>query len=56
MNLTAANLQGSEKDPVWYELYQAKAEYGLKELSPKSIDELLHRMLEDDALFQLYFK
>jgi sphingomyelin phosphodiesterase len=46
MNLTDANLKGSEVDPIWFELYQAKEEYGLADLTP----------LTDDALFQLYFK
>lgn len=56
MNLTDANLKGSEVDPVWFELYQAKQEYGLDDLSPQSMDALFQRMVTDDALFQLYFK
>lgn len=56
MNLTDANLKGSEVDPVWFELYQAKQEYGLDDLSPQSMDTLFQRMVTDDALFQLYFK
>ena len=56
MNLTAANLQGPGRNPVWFELYQAKKEYGLTDLSPKSMDNFFQRMLNDDALFQLYFK
>ncbi|KZS08591.1 Acid sphingomyelinase phosphodiesterase 3a-like protein [Daphnia magna] len=56
MNLTDANLKGAEVEPVWTELYQAKQEYGLTDLSPQSMDALFQRMLTDDALFQLYFK
>jgi sphingomyelin phosphodiesterase len=56
MNLTDANLKGSEVDPIWFELYQAKEEYELADLTPQSMDELFQRMLTDDALFQLYFK
>ena len=56
MNLTDANLKGSEVDPIWFELYQAKEEYGLADLTTQSMDELFQRMLTDDALFQLYFK
>ncbi|XP_046446656.1 sphingomyelin phosphodiesterase-like [Daphnia pulex] len=56
MNLTDSNLKGSEVDPVWFELYQAKQEYGLDDLSPQSMDTLFQRMVTDDALFQLYFK
>lgn len=55
-NLTEANLQGSAVSPVWFELYQAKQEYGLADLTPASMDGLFQRMLTDDALFQLYFK
>ncbi|XP_046645796.1 sphingomyelin phosphodiesterase-like [Daphnia pulicaria] len=56
MNLTDANQKGSEVDPVWYELYQAKQEYNLTDLTPQSMDELFQRMKADDALFQLYYK
>lgn len=56
MNLTEANQRGSEAAPVWSELYQAKQEYGLTDLTPQSMDMLFQRMLTDDALFQLYFK
>jgi hypothetical protein len=56
MNLTDANQQGSEVDPVWFELYQAKQEYKLTDLTPQSMDDLFHRMKADDALFQLYYK
>ncbi len=55
-NLTEANLQGSSVSPVWFELYQAKQEYGLADLTPASMDGLFQRMLTDDAFFQLYFK
>ena len=56
MNLTDANLKGSGVDPVWFELYGAKQEYGIDDLSPQSMDTLFQRMVTDDALFQLYFK
>ena len=58
MNLTAANLQGPSLDQStsWVELYSAKKEYGLSDLSPASMDSLFQKMLIDDALFQLYFK
>lgn len=56
MNLTAANEQGPDQEPHWFELYRAKEEYGLKDLSPNSVEQLLHRMLEEDDLFNLYFK
>jgi sphingomyelin phosphodiesterase len=56
MNLTEANEKGPMHLPEWFELYQAKKEYALADLSPKEIDEFFSRMLNDDALFQLYFK
>ena len=55
-NLTAANQLGSAQNPIWYQLYQAKSEYGLSDLSPQSMDDFFQRMLTDDALVQLYFK
>ena len=55
-NLTAANIQGSKSSPVWFELYRASTDYGLNDLSPISMDSLLTRMLEDDNLFQKYFR
>jgi len=56
MNLTVANEFGANRDPVWFELYQAKKEYGLADLSPASMDDLFNRMLTNDSLFQLYVK
>ncbi len=56
MNLTVANEFGANRDPVWFELYQAKKEYGLADLSPASMSDLLDRMLNNDSLFQLYVK
>ncbi|KZS07062.1 Uncharacterized protein APZ42_029601 [Daphnia magna] len=56
MNLTLANLKGPTHLPEWFELYQAKKEYALTDLSPKTVDGFFSRMLDDDALFQLYFK
>lgn len=58
MNLTAANLaaRSQKSEPQWAELYQARKEYGLKDLSPKQLDSFLNRMVSDSALSQLYFK
>ena len=56
MNLTQANQKGPMHLPEWFELYQAKKEYVLTDLSPKTVDDFFSRMLNDDALFQLYFK
>lgn len=56
MNLTEANSRGPEAEPLWYELYSAKTEYGLADLSPASMDNLLRRMLTDDDLFNVYFR
>lgn len=54
MNLTDANLQGPTHEPEWFEMYQAKKEYNLRDLSPKSVDDFFQRMLTDDELFQKY--
>ncbi|XP_046446658.1 sphingomyelin phosphodiesterase-like [Daphnia pulex] len=54
MNLTVANADPSIS-PVWFELYQAKQDYGLTDLSPRSMDVFYQRLVTDDALFQLYF-
>lgn len=56
INLTAANSIGSSEDPVWFELYHAKNEYDLVDLSPDSMNKFFHRMLVDDILFEKYFK
>ena len=56
MNLTVANQEGANRDPVWFELYQAKKEYGLTDLSPASMNELFNQLVTNDELFQLYVK
>ncbi|XP_057370154.1 sphingomyelin phosphodiesterase-like [Daphnia carinata] len=56
MNLTLANLRGPTHLPEWFELYQAKKEYALTDLNPNTVDSFFSRMLDNDALFQLYFK
>ena len=56
MNLTKANEVGPTQPPEWFDLYSAKSEYSMKDLSPKSIDNLFTRMLKDSELFNLYFK
>ena len=56
MNLTAANGLGSSVDPVWFELYRAKQEYDLEDLSSESMNAFFHRMLADEELFQRYFR
>lgn len=40
MNLTVANEEGPDRDPIiWFELYQAKKEYSLTDLSPTSMND-----------------
>ena len=56
MNLTEANLLGPTEDPLWFKLYEAKEEYGLPDLSAKSIDGLVNRMITDDDLFHSYYR
>lgn len=56
MNLTKANEAGPAQPPEWFDLYSARKEYSLTDLSPKSVNNLFSRMLNDEALFHLYFK
>jgi len=60
MNITAANMNvsspGSHSEPIWAELYQARADYGLENLRPQQLDSLFHRMISDKDLAQLYFR
>ncbi len=56
MNLTVANAQDPSISPVWFELYQAKRDYGLTDLSPRLMDVFYQRLVTDDALFRLYFE
>jgi len=53
MNLTAANAE-PEKEPSWSQLYEARSDYGLNDLSPASMNEFFNRMVANDALFQVY--
>lgn len=56
LNLTVANAEVPSVNPVWSELYQAKQEYGLTDLSPRSMEALYQRLIIDDVLFQSYFE
>lgn len=60
MNVTAANSDvstpGSQQEPIWQILYEARADYGLKSLRPKELDNLFNRMISDNALSQLYYR
>jgi len=52
------NIEDANKNdkPVWKKEYSAKAEYGLKDLSVASWDDLWHRFSTDDALFQKWYR
>ena len=56
MDLEVANFYGDRREPDWFELYRAKNEYELSDLSPTSMDSLFNRMLVDSRLFSVYFK
>uniref|UniRef100_A0A0N5AF90 Sphingomyelin phosphodiesterase n=1 Tax=Syphacia muris TaxID=451379 RepID=A0A0N5AF90_9BILA len=43
-----------DQPPQFKHTYSAKADYGLKDLSPKSWDNLIKRMNTDDKLFKQY--
>lgn len=42
--------------PNWQKLYSFKEAYGLKDLSPPSIAELVQRMTEKESLTQDYYR
>jgi len=52
-DIVAAN---KNDKPEWKLEYSAKSEYGLKDLSPASWDDLWHRFQDDDVLFQRYYQ
>jgi len=54
-NLTEANAN-PDRDPLWETLYAARAEYGLSDLSPSSVDAFVNRLATDQALYDLYLR
>lgn len=53
MDLTKSN-QNPEDKPVWYEQHDLVNEYGMKDLSPSSMMDLLERMYNDVELASKY--
>jgi hypothetical protein len=45
-NLTEANLNPGQS-PRWFKQYSFKEDFGLKDLSPASLDQLVHSMVRD---------
>ena len=56
MNMTAANEKGSSNRPEYFKLYNHKEGLGMKNLFPKDFDELAHQMVNDDTLYQEFFR
>ncbi|KAM4796838.1 sphingomyelin phosphodiesterase [Rhinophrynus dorsalis] len=54
LNLTEANAGGKE-EPRWTLLYSALKTYGMKSAYPADWDNLLHRFLQDERLFQTFW-
>uniref|UniRef100_A0A8C5N3R3 Sphingomyelin phosphodiesterase n=1 Tax=Leptobrachium leishanense TaxID=445787 RepID=A0A8C5N3R3_9ANUR len=54
LNLTEANMKVKE-DPQWSLLYSAVKTYSLKSAFPADWDDLVHRFLEDEKLFQTFW-
>lgn len=53
-NLTEANLTPNRR-PHWFQLYDMKNSFGVKDLSAQSMDDLLQRMVTTDRhLLDLY--
>lgn len=53
-NLTDANLPNSK--PHWQKMYSFKEEYGLDDLSPRSLDQLVTRFAKDKNLLTKYWQ
>ncbi|XP_063595429.1 sphingomyelin phosphodiesterase-like [Penaeus indicus] len=54
MNMTTANLEGGVPD---YTLrYEAQDSYGVRSLTPASLDALVTAMASDDALFRAFYR
>ncbi|KAM8976241.1 sphingomyelin phosphodiesterase [Pelodytes ibericus] len=54
LNLTEANAHQKE-DPRWSQLYSAVKTYGMKSAFPADWDDLIHRFLQDERLFQTFW-
>ncbi|XP_055904920.1 sphingomyelin phosphodiesterase-like isoform X2 [Eupeodes corollae] len=54
-NLTEANMK-PEESPKWKLEYRMTEEFGLKDLSPASVDELLTKFAENPSFFRKYRK
>ncbi|KAJ8922714.1 hypothetical protein NQ315_007749 [Exocentrus adspersus] len=53
-NLTRSNLDAA-KNVEWYKLYSFKDAYGVDDLQPADVDNLLTRMTKDHSLIQKYY-
>nr|CAD7446823.1 unnamed protein product [Timema bartmani] len=53
MNLKEANLYDY---PIWYKLYSTRSAYQMPSLLPQDWDNLLNKMVTDNALFDIYYK
>lgn len=53
-NLTEANIHGKEQRPRWFKEYSFRDEFGIKDLSPKSVDDLFERFARDPELLRKY--
>ncbi|CAH2226161.1 sphingomyelin phosphodiesterase [Pelobates cultripes] len=54
LNLTQANAKVTE-EPSWTLLYSAVKTYGMKSAYPSDWDNLIHRFLQDERLFQTFW-
>nr|XP_023023027.1 sphingomyelin phosphodiesterase-like [Leptinotarsa decemlineata] len=54
MDLDKANKE--DKDPTWYKLYTAKDAYAMESLKPEEWNKLVERMVNDQDLFDLFYK
>lgn len=54
MDLNKAN--ENEEEPTWRRLYSAKEAYSLKSLRPTEWSNLIQEMVDNDTLFQLFYR
>jgi sphingomyelin phosphodiesterase len=53
-NLTEANMNPARR-PIWEKLYSFRTDFGLADLSPASLNELVFRMAADHDLLQQHW-
>jgi len=56
MDITLANEVGEEVPPEWFLEYSLPDDYDMDSLLPKAFDDLARRLVDDDALFDQFYR